>query len=127
MNDIPMRLFTVEEANALLPEVKRLWRKIDRAREVMNGLAPQTKLASQQSGGGGIMYGAEYVQALTSFLASAQEILELGVEIKDFDKGLCDFPHMRDGRVVLLCWMRGEDAIEWWHDTDAGFAGRQPL
>ncbi len=122
-----MTLFTVEEANALLPDVKRLWRKIDRAREVMGKLSSHTKLASQQSGGGGIMRGGEYVNALTSFLASAQEILELGVEIKDFDKGLCDFPHMRDGRVVLLCWMRGEDSIEWWHDTDSGFAGRQPL
>ncbi len=122
-----MRLFTVEEANALLPDVKRLWRKIDRARETMGRLASHTKLASQQSGGGGIMRSGEYVNALTTFLASAQEILELGVEIKDFDKGLCDFPHMRDGRVVLLCWMKGEDFIEWWHDTDAGFAGRQPL
>ncbi|MFN0111055.1 MAG: DUF2203 domain-containing protein [Blastocatellia bacterium] len=122
-----MRLFTVEEAKDLLPEVKQLWRKIDRSRGVMRRLTPQTKLASQQTGGGGIRNAGEYVEALTTFLAAAQEILELGVEIKDFDKGLCDFPHWRDGRVVLLCWMKGEDDIEWWHDTDTGFAGRQPL
>jgi hypothetical protein len=122
-----MRLFTVEEAQALLPEVKKLWRKIDRARDSMRRLEPQSRLASQQHGGGGISNGGEYVNALTTFLAAAQEILELGVEIKDFDKGLCDFPHWRDGRVVLLCWLKDEDSIEWWHDTDAGFAGRQPL
>jgi hypothetical protein len=122
-----MRLFTVEEANALLPDVKRLWRKIDSARDVMRRLAPEARQASQQSGGGGVSHGGEYVNALTTFLAAAQEILELGVEIKDFDRGLCDFPHWRDGKVVLLCWLKGEDTIEWWHDTETGFAGRQPL
>ena len=126
-NENNMRLFSVEEANALLPEVKRLWRQIDQARMTMRQLAPGARLASQQSGGGGIPQGLEYVNALTNFMACAQEIIELGVEIKDFDKGLCDFPHMREGRVVYLCWMKGEDGIEWWHDVDAGFAGRQPL
>ena len=57
----------------------------------------------------------------------AQEILGLGVEIKDLDQWLIDFPSQRDGRVVYLCWRRGEENIEWWHDMDAGFAGRQPL
>src|SRR5262245_61235784 len=106
-----MRLFSVEEANALLPEIKRLWRKIDRARATMQRLAPEAKLASQQTGGGGTSHGPEYVEALTSFMANAQEILELGLEIKDFDKGLCDFPHLRDGRVVYLCWMKGEEKV----------------
>lgn len=122
-----MRLFTLDEADALLPEIKRLWQKIDRARGTMRRLAPEARLASRQTGGGGIMHAGEYVRALTGFIAGVQEILEQGVEIKDFDKGLCDFPHMRDGQVVYLCWMKGEDTIEWWHDTDAGFGGRQPL
>ncbi len=122
-----MKLFTLEEADALLPDIKRLWRKIDRARGVMQRLAPEARQASRQSGGGGIRHAGEYVSALTTFIAGVQEIMEQGVEIKDFDKGLCDFPHMRDGRVVYLCWMKGEDTIEWWHDTDTGFAGRQPL
>jgi len=122
-----MKLFSVEEANALLPEIKRFWRKIDRARATMSRLAPDAKQASEHHGGGGIRHGLEYVNALTDFMAFTQEILELGVEIKDFDKGLCDFPHLRDGRVVYLCWMKGEDAVEWWHDVDAGFPGRQPL
>lgn len=122
-----MKLFSVEEANALLPEVKRLWRNIDRARATLRRLAPEAKRASEQAGGGGSRFGLEYVQALTALMETAQVIMELGVEIKDFEKGLCDFPHLRDGRVVYLCWMKGEQDIEWWHDVDAGFAGRQPL
>ncbi len=122
-----MKLFSVEEANALLPEVKKLWRKIDAARSTMQRLAPEAKRASEQTGGGGSVFGLQYVNALTDLMASAQQIVDLGVEIKDLDRGLCDFPHLRDGRVVLLCWIKGEDRIEWWHDTDAGFAGRQPL
>ena len=64
---------------------------------------------------------------LVAFVEAMQEIGGLGIEIKDFERGLCDFPHLRDGRVVYLCWQKGEDAIEWWHDIEAGFAGRQPL
>lgn len=122
-----MKLFSIEEANALLPELKKLWRKIDSARNTMQRLAPEAKRASEQAGGGGSVYGLQYVNALTDLMASAQQIVDLGVEIKDLDKGLCDFPHLRDGQVVLLCWLKGEDRVEWWHDTDAGFAGRQPL
>ena len=56
------------------------------------------------------------------------EVSDLGVQLKDHSRGLIDFPSMRDGRVVLLCWQLGErDEIEFWHETEAGFAGRQPL
>ena len=122
-----MKLFSIEEANALLPEIKRLWRKIDAARATLRRLAPEAKRASEQSGGGGTVFGFQYVDALTNLMGSAQQIVDFGVEIKDLDKGLCDFPHLRDGRVVFLCWLKGEDRIEWWHDVDAGFSGREPL
>ena len=56
-----------------------------------------------------------------------QQIKEMGVLLKDVDKGLCDFPYMRQGRVVYLCWQLGEEAIEYWHDIETGFAGREPL
>ena len=64
-----MKLFTLEEADALLPDIKRLWRKIDRARGVMKRLAPEVRLASRQTGGGGIWHAGEYVNALTTFIA----------------------------------------------------------
>jgi hypothetical protein len=123
-----MKLFSIEEANALLPAVRSLFAQIDRERTVLKQLAPAAKLAYERaSENGGIAQGVKYAEALTSFMVAVQEILSLGVEIKDFERGLCDFPHWRDGRVVYLCWQRGEDCIEWWHDTDAGFAGREPL
>ncbi len=72
--------------------------------------------------------GALYVAALVGLAEAVGRLDELGVQLKDYARGLVDFPSMRDGRVVLLCWQSGEgDQIEWWHDVEAGFAGRQPL
>ncbi len=72
--------------------------------------------------------GAEYVSLLVKFSSQMNELDALGVQIKDYSRGLIDFPSLRDGRVVLLCWQLGEgDHLEWWHDVDTGFAGRQPL
>jgi hypothetical protein len=128
-SQVEMRLFTLEEANALLPEVRRLFQRIDEATAVLQKLVPEVKRASERAaeGGGGTVHGVQYADALTRFLMSIQEILGHGIEIKDFDRGLCDFPHERDGKIVYLCWQRGEERIEWWHDIDAGYAGRQPL
>ena len=55
------------------------------------------------------------------------QIKDMGVVLKDVDKGLCDFPYIRQGRLVYLCWRLGEEAIEYWHDIEAGFAGRERL
>jgi hypothetical protein len=128
-SQVEMRLFTLEEANALLPEVRRIFQRIDEATVVLQKLEPEVKRASERAaeGGGGTVHGVQYADALTRFLMGIQEILGHGIEIKDFERGLCDFPHERDGKIVYLCWQRGEERIEWWHDLDAGFAGRQPL
>jgi hypothetical protein len=123
-----MKLFTVEEANELLPKLRGLLHEIDRTRQILQRLEPEARRASERaSQGGGTTYGAVYAKAITDLFAVTQEILALGIEIKDFEQGLCDFPHLRDGRVVYLCWKKGEDRVEWWHDIEAGFAGRQPL
>jgi hypothetical protein len=72
--------------------------------------------------------GAIYVKTLMEFGALTSEITELGIQIKDPEKGLIDFPSVRGEKIVLLCWMLGEpDSIGWWHEMDAGFAGRQKL
>ena len=72
--------------------------------------------------------GTEYVNTLYEIGKYTTEIHDLGVEIKDPTRGLIDFPSMRSDRVVLLCWQIGDgDQIEWWHETEAGFAGRQKL
>jgi hypothetical protein len=56
-----------------------------------------------------------------------RQVQELGVEVKGIEQGLVDFPSLREGRLVYLCWQAGEDRVMYWHDLDAGFAGRQPL
>ena len=123
-----MKLFTVEEANALLPELRRLIAGLDRTRSRLQQLEPEAELAAERaSEGGGTPFGIEYAAIVARSLTLTQQILGLGVEIKDFDQGLCDFPHLREGKIVYLCWKKGESRIEWWHDVEAGFAGRQPL
>ena len=51
----------------------------------------------------------------------------MGVLVKDLDKGLCDFPYLKQERVIYRCWQLGEDSIEYWHDVESGFSGREPL
>jgi hypothetical protein len=125
-----MKLFTVEEANALLPSVRQLLRKLQRSRRRLGAYRGDAKQAAEQAeqGGGGIAGGLLYARLLTNFAAEMGELEAIGVQLKDFDRGLVDFPSLRDGRVVLLCWQLDEgDELEWWHDLDTGFAGRTPL
>ena len=125
-----MKIFTVQEANALLPEVKIILAKIQRAHRKLSKFRDEAKKASEaaEQGGGGIQNGAAYATALTELTIQLSDLEGLGVQLKDFERGLIDFPSLRDGRVVLLCWQMGEgDELEWWHDVDAGFAGRTPL
>jgi hypothetical protein len=115
-----MKLFTIPEANALLPNVRTIVAKIQQAHRNVSRYRDDAKKAAEaaEQGGGGVPQGVEYAIALS----------ELTVQLKDFERGLVDFPSLRDGRVVLLCWQMGEgDELEWWHDVDAGFAGRTPL
>jgi hypothetical protein len=125
-----MKLFTIEEANALLPSVREILTRIQRSRRRLATFRSQARLASEgaEQGGGGMEGGSHYAIVLTDFTKEMSELEDLGVQLKDFDRGLVDFPSLRDGRVVLLCWQLGEgDELEWWHDMEAGFGGRTPL
>jgi hypothetical protein len=125
-----MKVFTLQEANTLLLEVAPKLREIRgyyssvaRYRE-----AAQAAAVSAEMGGGGMEGGSQYVNVLYELGKLTTELHELGVQLKDYTRGLIDFPSMRDGRIVLLCWQLGEgDSIEWWHEVEDGFAGRQPL
>jgi hypothetical protein len=125
-----MKLFTVEEANALLPSVRQILRRIQRSRGRLGAYREGAKLAAEgaELGGGGMSSGLAYANILSDFTAEMAELEGMGIQLKDFDRGLIDFPSLREGRVVLLCWQLGEgDELEWWHDMDAGFGGRTPL
>ena len=125
-----MKLFTLQEANALLPSVKVILARIQRAHRGLSQYRDEARKAAEaaEQGGGGIDDGVAYARILTEMTSQMSELDTLGVQLKDFERGLIDFPSLRDGRVVLLCWQMGEgDELEWWHDVDAGFAGRTPL
>ena len=125
-----MKIFTVQEANALLPEVRIIAGKIQHAHRQLSQYRDAAKKAAEsaEQGGGGMAEGVAYAAILTQLTTQLSELEALGVQLKDFERGLVDFPSLRDGRVVLLCWQLGEgDELEWWHDVDAGFAGRTPL
>lgn len=125
-----MKIFTVEEANALLPTVRNILAKVQRAHKQIFSYREAAKKAADgaERGGGGLADGLRYAALLIGLSAQMAELESLGVQLKDFDRGLVDFPSLRDGRVVLLCWQIGDgDELEWWHDVDAGFAGRTPL
>jgi hypothetical protein len=125
-----MKIFTVQEANALLPNVKVIVGKIQGAHRQLSRYRDEAKKAAEaaEQGGGGLSHGLAYATILTELTTQLAELESLGVQLKDFERGLIDFPSLRDGRVVLLCWQLGEgDELEWWHDVDAGFAGRTPL
>ncbi|HKG78026.1 MAG TPA: DUF2203 domain-containing protein [Pyrinomonadaceae bacterium] len=125
-----MKVFTIQEANALLPNVRTIVTKIQRAHRKLAYFRDDAKKAAEAAdqGGGGVANGVAYAAALTELTLQISELEALGVQLKDFERGLVDFPSLREGRVVLLCWQLGEgDELEWWHDVDAGFAGRTPL
>jgi hypothetical protein len=125
-----MKIFSVEEANAMIPAVRTILLRIQRAHRRLLAYEKQAKRAAEgaERGGGGMPEGPRYVSFLIELFSSAGELEALGVQLKDQSRGLIDFPSLRDGRVVLLCWHLGEgDQIEWWHDVEAGFSGRQPL
>ena len=124
-----MKLFSLEEANSMLPELSK---KLVRIRQLYSDVAEMreqaTAAASASEFGGGMKGGSGYVRSLYEIGKITTEINAAGVQLKDYTRGLIDFPARRGDRVILLCWQLGEgNEIEWWHDTDAGFAGRQPL
>ncbi len=118
----------MEEANALLPRLKEILDDVARHRSYLREKAPHMEPIDRSSGAnGGGRAGSEYgVEAYNLYLA-VERIGGLGVILKDLDMGLLDFPHEREGRVVFLCWHPPEEQVAFWHEIEAGYAGRQPL
>ena len=130
-----MRHFTPEEANAALAEVRPLVERMVEARRAhAAALERQEELEGHIRGnGGGIPpatlaeAGAEVEREARALTRLVDEIAVEGAQVKDVDEGLIDFPALRRGETVLLCWKLGEDEIRYWHGLEDGFAGRRPL
>ena len=121
------RHFTVEEANGLLAQVEPALRKLREARDRLTDTEAHEALSGAAPGNGGGGRGREVGEAFLEVRRLLAGLLELGIVVRDVDRGLIDFPAVRDGREVYLCWQLDEDEVGWWHDLEAGFGGRQPL
>jgi hypothetical protein len=130
-----VRHFTPDEANAALVEVRPLVeRMVAHRRAHSEALERQEELEGRIRGNGGGIPPAQLAEAAAeverearSLARAVDEIVEQGAEVKDLDEGLIDFPALRHGETVLLCWKLGEDSIRYWHAVEDGFAGRRPL
>ncbi len=130
-----MRHFTPEEANDALAEVRPLVeRMVEQRRAHVEALERQEELESRIRGNGGGIPPAELAEAAAevdrharALTRTVDDIVGLGVEVKDLDEGLVDFPALRGDETVLLCWQLGEDEVGYWHSQEDGYAGRRPL
>jgi hypothetical protein len=127
------RLFTLEEARALLPTVRQLLTEIQAAKgEVDTKGAALARLMALTGGNGHLESDLARARDDVEYAAGdlqdrIAELEDVGVELKGIDEGLCDFPSLREDHVVYLCFRLGENDIEYWHELDTGFSGRQPL
>ena len=127
--------FTLEEANEALAAVRPLAeRMVEHRRALAAAQERQGEFSRVIAGDGGDLQPRELAEVLaaveneTAAIARCVAGIEaLGAQVKDAERGLVDFPSIREGEEVLLCWHVGEDAIEYWHGADEGFAGRKPV
>ena len=133
---MPQRYFTPEEANELLPEVRAAAEMLVEHRLAARAVAAKrAQLVTRIAGNGGDFdpqepreLEEEFERVTAAMAEAAERLEELGVIVKDADRGLVDFPALREsGEEVLLCWQVGEDEIAYWHGLEEGFAGRKPL
>ena len=122
------RIFTLAEAQGLIPKLRSLLQEMTEPWNRIQELNPEIQKARENAPFDGYSKsGVEYVESVSQLMLLIHQIKEMGVLLKDANKGLCDFPYRRQDRIVYLCWQLGEDRIEYWHDIESGFAGRQPL
>lgn len=126
--------FTLDEANALVPWLAETFRKLDLARQeyvVLQERLIQERLSEMPKDPGSADETSQ-IEANVELLArqieeGVEEILDRGIIVRDVATGLVDFPSQREGREVYLCWIGGEDQIDFWHETNQGFAHRERL
>jgi hypothetical protein len=119
--------YTIDEAQALLPCIRKWLEEIAQIKERSTKL--DTRLTSLGSAGDDV--GGETVNESLKLRAdlqtTLQEFNDREIQIKDFERGLIDFPALRNGREILLCWEKDEENIQFWHDLDSGYPGRERL
>jgi hypothetical protein len=121
------RHFTREEATAIVPRLKEMLLRLRDARDELTDQEAHEVLSDAAPTNGG---GDAARQVSVAFLEVRRllgAIEESGIVLRDIDRGLADFPSVIDGREVYLCWELGEDEVDFWHDLESGYGGREPL
>ena len=121
------RHYSLDEANAALPAVAQLLERLRSARQRLSDSEARDALSEAGPTNGGGEPGRTVSEAFLALRDGLVELREREVVLRDLERGLVDFPAMRDGREVYLCWESGEDEIGFWHDLESGYGGRRPL
>jgi len=119
------RLYTLEEANAELPDLRERLPRLRIARDGLIAASERIKEAVASDGGG--VAEAGWFTHQQTLKTELEHLAERGILLRDPEVGLVDFPAERDGRRVYLCWRLGEDEVAWYHEENAGFGSRKPL
>jgi hypothetical protein len=119
------RLFTVDEADAALEELRARLPRLREARQRLIDTSERITSAVEIDGGG--VEGSDWFRAQESLKAELLWLADRGILLRDPETGLVDFPAERDGEQVFLCWRLGEDHVGWYHGHEAGFSARKPL
>ena len=125
---IKNKYFSVEEANAIIPELLVNVPRLQGLMEDLTKKYPDVNKAREKAQfNGGSLQGADYINCVLNINYLTEQLESKGLILKGIKHGLVDFLSMRNGREVYLCWKVPEQSIEYWHDIEAGFAGRQRI
>ncbi len=121
-------IFTRTEASRVLPRLRPMLEDLREEWRRIRKLNPEIQKTREKAMLDGFSpYGVEYVESVSHLMLVMSQVREMGVLVKDLEKGLVDFPYLKNDRVVYLCWHLGEESIDYWHEIETGFAGREPL
>jgi hypothetical protein len=121
------RHYTLEQANAALPFVVERIERLRAARLQLDDEEARAALSDAAPTNGGGAPGRVVSEAFLELQRSLGELQAMEIVLRDLERGLVDFPSMRDGEEIYLCWEEGEEEIGYWHDHDSGYGGRRPL
>ena len=121
------RHFTRAEANALLPQLTALLSQLRDAKDELTDSNAHEALAEAAPTNGGGEQGRRVGIAFLEVRRLLDTVEQAGIVLRDIDRGLVDFPALRDSREIYLCWEVGENEVAYWHDLEGGYGGREPL
>jgi hypothetical protein len=119
--------YTVEEARVLLPQIRKWLTELEHLRDRVAKLEKRIEALRGEGFDVGGPSANDFVRCLADMKVLLVEFQLREIQVKDIDRGLIDFPALRDGREIFLCWEKDEEDIEHWHEIDSGYAGREPL